>query len=267
MKPKEVIESEVLAAYLEHGLPTAEAARVEASLRDNPTARAHLAQLERIREALTGPVAELRSVDLVSSVRRQLQRPEPRRVERRWYRLWLPAVALVSSLAIFVALRSPLRDSEFEARSVDPIGSSSRWAAVKIYRVHDGAAPELLGKHLSRGDGLLFAYTNVGRKPFDYVTICGVSATGNVHWFHPAYLLLGENPRSIAIEHGKANVMLKEVVRHNYAPGPLSIYAIFSRRPLAVLEVEAWIAQQRGLPTSPPAPEASLQRLTVDVEP
>lgn len=270
MKPRRVdaVGSEALAAYLENELSRSEVARVEASLRDDPLARARLAQLERIREALTGPVAELRSVDLVSSVRRQLQNPEPPRARRRWHRLWLPAAALFSSLAIFVALRSPFRESGFGARSAgNATRNSPRWAAVKIYRVHDGAAPEPLGKRLSRGDGLLFAYTNVGREPFDYVAIFGVGATGNVHWFHPAYRKLGENPSSIAIQHGKAGVMLKEVVRHDYAPGRLSIYAVFSRRPLAVLEVEDWVLHQSDLPSAPPVPEASLQRIAVDVEP
>jgi len=61
--------------------------------------------------------------------------------------------------------------------------------------------------------------------------------------------------------------MLPQVVRHQYAPGPLSVYALFSRRPLTVLQVEEWVEQRHGEPPAHfPFGDASLQRANVKVE-
>jgi hypothetical protein len=260
------IPTEMLAAYLEGELSGSEHARVEAQLGDDADARQRLAQLGRIRAAMRAPVAELAEIDLVGRVREGLKKPEIRAGHgSRW--VWAGGVAAAAAIALLFAWR-PLHP-EFQPRSAGiDTPDSQRWASFQVYRVRRGAESEPLGEQLSPGDGLLFAYSNAGPQPFDYVMIFAVGAHGQVHWFYPAYQQLGENPTSVPLQRGRTNVVLNEVVRHGYAPGPLSIYALFTRRPFGVLEVEAWLEQQRGAPTlRPPIEDATLRHFSVKVEP
>ena len=125
-----------------------------------------------------------------------------------------------------------------------------RWAGISAYRVAGSGAPAAARRaHVPSDDGLLFTYTNLGARPFTHLMIFAVDASGQVRWFHPAYQQAGTNPASITIE-ANANVPLAEVVRHPFAAGPATVQALFSRRPLRVDEVEAWLARrprgQRG---------------------
>ncbi|HMA91398.1 MAG TPA: hypothetical protein VKP30_01880 [Polyangiaceae bacterium] len=87
----------------------------------------------------------------------------------------------------------------------------------------------------------MFSYTNLGSSPFEYLVIFSVDAHKNVRWFYPAYEQPGTNPASIAIKHDLADVPLPDLIHQDWAPGPIAIHALFSSRPLHVLEVEAWI--------------------------
>ncbi|HET7538671.1 MAG TPA: hypothetical protein VFK05_02330 [Polyangiaceae bacterium] len=263
------IGTETLAAYLEGELTQSESARLAEDLREDPDAQRRLEQIRRISNVLSRQDKELEGLDLVFGVRQALLTP----LSSSWKQpaRWLAAggFAAAAGAALFGAIKAPAVDaSEFQARSADAhAAEATRWAGVKIYRSRGGAEPELIKGRLSPGDGLLFAYTNLGRQPFDYLMLFAVGASGQIHWFYPAYEQLGDNPKSIEIEHGMAEVMLSQVVRHRYAPGPLVIYALFSRKPLRVLEVEEWLEQQRGQPPDrPPFRDASLQRANVEVE-
>jgi len=125
--------------------------------------------------------------------------------------------------------------------------------------------PERLGARISRDDGLLFAYTNLGALPFTHLMVFAVDASGQVRWFHPAYQQAGTNPSSIAIA-ANANVPLAEVVRHPFAAGPATVQALFSRRPLHVAEVEAWLARRPLAHDALPWPDTYRQILKTSVE-
>jgi len=267
--PDPRIGTETLAAYLEGELTQSESVRLAEDLRQDPEAQRRLEQLRRISDVLRRQDSELEGLDLVYGVRQALL--EPASPAWKHPARWLAAggFAAAAGVALFAALRSPTVDaSEFQARSAGtPSADATRWAGVKIYSSHAGAEPQLLQGRLSRGDGLLFAYTNLGAQPFDYLMLFAVGASGQIHWFYPAYEQLGDNPQSIEIEHGMAEVMLPQVVRHQYTPGPLFVYALFSRKPLRVLQVEEWLEQRHGQPPDrPPFRDASLQRVSVKVE-
>jgi hypothetical protein len=66
-------------------------------------------------------------------------------------------------------------------------------------------------------------------------------ASGRVHWFYPAYTGKGTDPRSIPVGGNVSGAELFEKVRHDFAPGPLWIYGLFTRKPLRVSEVEALV--------------------------
>jgi len=258
-----------LAAYLEGELTQSECARLSEELREDADAQGRLEQTRRIFDVLRRQDSELEGLDLVVGVRQALLEP-PKSTWRRPGR-WFAACGLAAAagVALFAAFRPPTVDgSEFQARSVNPHSAeATRWAGIKIYRSRPAAEPELVPERVSRGDGLLFAYTNLGAQPFDYLMLFAVGASRQIHWFYPAYERLGENPQSIRIERGSADVMLSEVVRHQYAPGPLSVYALFSRKPLSVLEVEQWLLQQHGLaPSRTPFGDTTLQQVSVKVE-
>ena len=56
----------------------------------------------------------------------------------------------------------------------------------------------------------------------------------------------GANPPSLPVSGGVARVLLPDVVHHDLAPGPLEVRALFTRQPLTVTDVEAWVAAQGG---------------------
>jgi hypothetical protein len=264
------IGTETLAAYLEGELTHSESSRLAEDLRGDPDAQRRLEQIRRISDLLRRQDTELEGLDLVVGVRQALLEP-PRPAWTQHPARWLAAgtFAAAAGVAVFVAFRPPPLDgSEFQARSGGmPADDATRWAGVKVYRARAGAEPELLRGSLSSGDGLLFAYTNLGARPFDHLMLFAVGASGQIHWFYPAYEQLGDNPQSIAIEHDRSEVMLSQVIRHQYAPGPLLVYALFSRQPLSVLQVEEWLEQQHGQPPDrAPFRDSSLQQVKVRVE-
>jgi len=96
--------------------------------------------------------------------------------------------------------------------------------------------------------------------------IFAVDGSGQVRWFYPAYQQAGTNPASISIQ-ANANVPLAEVVRHPFAAGPAAFQALFSRRPLHVEEVEAWLARQPPANSALPWPETYRQIVMTSVDP
>jgi hypothetical protein len=71
---------------------------------------------------------------------------------------------------------------------------------------------------------------------------------------------------SIPIAGGRADVALAELIHQPLRAGQMTIFALFTREPRRVSEVERWIA--RWTPgQKPPWPAAQLQLITASVEP
>ena len=71
--------------------------------------------------------------------------------------------------------------------------------------------------------------------------IFAIDASRQVRWFYPAYQRADSDPESISIKGGKAAITLPDVIRHDFAVGPLTMYAVFTHAPLRVLDLEAMV--------------------------
>jgi hypothetical protein len=255
-----------LAAYLEGEVTPSQSAAIESRLAERPAARRRLARLREVRGALEAPIPALERIDLVPKIDRAIRTAgEPR---RRRAPFWLGFLT-ASALAGVAALVLWPRPEEFRAKSAAPgeRDRPERWAGFRAYHVGAAGAPEPLGERFSAGDRLVFSYTNLGPRPFEYLMIFAVDAGGEVRWFYPPYERRGTNPAAVAIRGGEADVALGEAVRHDFARGPLSLIALFTHRPVTVLEVEAVIGGVHGTPSRLPFADAAEQRLVTQADP
>ena len=262
------LTSELLAAYLEGEVAASERAAIEAALSDDPRARRRLEQLRHIADSLSAPLpAELESVDLAARVRAELAKPQQLPEKRRLGFLpWATCLAAAACVGLFVTfgLDRDAENPEFRAKSAGALSDAQRWAGIQVHRVVSPQKLEQLGDEMSAQDGLLFSYTNIGPTPFRHLMIFGLDASGEVRWFYPTYDQPGTNPKSIAIE-ARSHVSLGDVIGHDYAAGPLTIHALFTREPLSVSQVEGWLTgKPKGLEQSP-IDDASLQLVRVRV--
>lgn len=185
--------------------------------------------------------------------------------------VWLAGVAACLGGAwLFLVYPHPPGAEEFRAKSSGTSSNAGkRWAGIQVFKAIEHATPEPLGSELSSSDGLLFSYTNLGSRPFDYLMIFAVDSRGEVSWFYPAHEQIGENPGSISIRNERANIPLGEVIRQDFPPGLLSLYALFTREPHQVLEIEAWV-KTHGRPLADSTitgPDDTIERIDARVEP
>lgn len=274
-------DARTLAAYLEGEVTASERAAIEVELGNSAESRRTLAQMRNLTAQLAAPASTLESIDLAARVRAAVRAPialqPPKRKPTLFWALGLAAclgavlsyVNRPSTMTGAVALNAPRAEAsagEFQAKSNDaPLNADRRWAGIQVYRVAGGGVPEPLGAELSAKDGLLFSYTNLAPQPFGYLMIFAVDAKNEVRWFYPAYEAAGENPESIPIAHGRANVPLTELVQQDFAAGPLALYALFTRRPFNVSDVESWVKEHGRPAAESPLPGGSLQRIDTQV--
>lgn len=256
-----------LAAFLEDEVTASERAAIEEELENSADARHALQQMQKVRDLLAAPAPALESIDLASRVRTAVRKPGRAPLEGRGRALpvWLFGVAAcLGGALLFFRTQSPNDSREFVAKS-NGAPAAERWAGIRAYRVIDRGTPQPLGAEVSSSDGLLFSYTNLGVQPFDYLMIFALDARGEVHWFYPAYERAGQNPESIAITRGASNVPLGDLVQQDFAGGALTLYALFTRRPSTVLDVEAWLKEAKRPRGDAPMPGALLRRIDTQV--
>jgi hypothetical protein len=264
------VTTERLTAYLEGEVTPSEAAKIEAEIRESPVTERRLESLRRIRDVLCQSMPEHRDLDLVPSLRQALATPTLRvtpmksnawRVSRGWATAAAGGILVIGLSGAYRYLSTDAQErrassntapgpkaEEFRAKSGSSlVARPSRWAGVRVFHATRTRQPEPLKDTVSTEDGLLFSYTNLGNNPFDYLAIFAVDARQNVRWFYPAYDQPGTDPASISIKRGLANVPLPDLIHLDWIPGPIAIHALFSHRPLHVLEVEARI-EQAGSP-------------------
>jgi len=239
------ISSRELFLYLEGEVTKRRSAEIEQHLEACQACRERLQRRREMLESLAEPDEELEGVDLVEGVRRLVeeQGKQPAKKRRKLpavsVRIGLLLVALAGAVALWFATAEK---DEFRIKSASPaVHEQDRWVGVRAFKIGKGEKPDPLAGRVGRGDFLLFAYTNQGEKPFPCMMILAVGADRRVHWFYPAYTSEGTDPCSIPIEGNVTGAELLEKIRHDFAPGPLYIYGLFTRKPLKVSEVEALI--------------------------
>ena len=237
------LSSERLAAYADGACDAAQCAHIEAELALDGDARERLAQVQAIRAALAAPVPEVDALDLRSHIQIALQTRASSGASARapGLRTWLMAAVGLSVVGYLALGRSPDQASEFHARAGKPEQptAAERWAGVRIYRALSTAelTPLLPNAVLARDDSLLFSYTNLGPAPFKQLMIFARDTRDQVYWYYPAHNDEAIDPSSLSIE-SRAGELLPDMVAHGFRCGPLTIYALFSRSPLHVREIE-----------------------------
>jgi hypothetical protein len=155
--------------------------------------------------------------------------------------LWAGGLAAAAALVLLVAWP---RD-DFRSRGGDEVSSAAR-PALSIFRVPPGGAAERVGAVVRAGDGLAFAYRSPAPAGATHLMVFATDRTGRVYWFWPAFTDPASDPAALAIGVAETSVELPEAIRHRLPSGPLTMHALFARRPYRVSEIEAAVAA-RGL--------------------
>ena len=258
-----------------------ETVEIEAALAESARARRDVAELRAIRATLARPLPELESIDLAPRIEQAIAQlaagapavTPPRR--RRWPAALGLVAALAAAAAIVLVPRLRTRAPETSASRRRASRQGRRARARRRHGVGRGCRrfafrrarrPRRWGTRLRADDGLMFSYANLGPRPFAYLMVFAIDARGAIRWYYPAYERAGANPTSLPLRGGVARVLLPDVIRHDLAPGPLEVRALFTRQPLTVTEVEAWLAAHGGVAATPPWPGAYQQTIESDVE-
>lgn len=259
-RKRQAVNVRELTAYLEGDVTPQQIRDIEDRLASCASSRQCLEQLRRVTDAVAGTEAEEQTIDLVAGVRRAAAQPQVRSASRwpSWRRSRLPMVAGLAATAAALLFLLPIREEATHSDTTDelpvqgalgpglrvkasgPTGDD-RWIDLQVYRTNGKDSPQRVAREVRRDDALLFAYTNLGPRPYDHLMVFAIAGKGKVHWFYPGYERRGGDPQSIAIEQEQAGAELPDVVKHDLAPGLLTLYAVFSREPLSVLRVEALI--------------------------
>lgn len=250
---------------LEGDLSDAERAVFESDLARSEQLRAEFDQLRQIASDLAASDARLRGADVLSGIHARLDENVVRPRPGRWLQA-VPWVAIGAAAAVgalfFVPSLKSARD-EFQSKGGAPGHEASRWAGIEAFRVEGLRVAGRVEKAMKQSDGLAFAYRNTGEHPFRRLMIFATDAKNRVYWFYPSWVEAADDPMAIEIGSSMAPVKLRDVVRHDFEPGPLTIHALFTNEALRVKYVEAALKQPGGLV----GPGMIEQRLTVMVEP
>ena len=245
---------------------------------------------QHIMESLGDHDPELDDIDLVPGIWQAIeegkpmneQKPEQANVIRPdpkvWMRRWTLAAGVIAAMWLAVVYlpkaQFALDDPEFQTRSSGTPGTTATaLVGISAYQLTPDGRPVYLGKTISASSGLLFSYANRSKTPYSHLMIFAVDAKGESHWYYPAYLNENTNPTSIPITASETGVELREVIQHNLASGPLTLYGLFSNTPIDVKTIEAHVTVnvqgatwKPGTTLALPLDDISLQVVTTTVE-
>jgi hypothetical protein len=174
---------------------------------------------------------------------RRMQRgvfgPAPRR--RRWVAGAAASVALACAALVIVVRAAD--DRAFRARG-DLASNGEAAAHLLVYRVTPNGEALRAGSTIGAGDALAFAYVNP--RGARHLMVFAVDGAGRVHWYWPAWRRADEAPVAVPIRTGTTPIELGEAVRHPLAPGPITIYAVFSSEQHRVRDWDAVAARAPG---------------------
>jgi hypothetical protein len=151
-------------------------------------------------------------------------------------------VALVAAAALVLMVALPR--NQFSPRGGE-VESQVPHATLSIVRLLPGGTPERVGSVVHAGDSLAFTYLNPPAVAATHLMVFALTDAGQVFWFWPAWRDPTSDPAALPIASGEAAQELAEAVRHPLGPGPLTVHALFARRPYHVHEIEAAVAAHR----------------------
>ena len=170
---------------------------------------------------------------------------EPASRSRIWSGVFILAAGAAMAGALLLVLRpEPRAADEFAMR-----GGSDSVPSLAIYRVQSAqddagvaTARARASGHVLPGEGLAFSYVVPSESDYSRLMIFAVDAAGAVFWFWPAWQDGRQDPEGLSVARGGV-VELGEAVFHDYAPGPLHVYGLFSQQPYSVKAVEAVLGE------------------------
>ncbi len=113
---------------------------------------------------------------------------------------------------------------------------------------------------------LQISFTNLGPQPYAFLMVFTIDASREVRWLYPAYEQAGTDPPAIPIAAGVADIVLPDLVEHDFARGRLVVCGLFLRRALRVGAIETALG---GLPPGPgerlPVPDSGQHCFDVEV--
>ena len=161
----------------------------------------------------------------------------------------LVLIAIFSFISIWQATRAERPDSsaEFIARS-GSTSSLDSWVSVTLFRATQaGYVPA--ANELAAGDGIAFSYVMRPESGYGYLMILALDQAGQIYWYYPAFERTQNSHQSISVRSTQSAQSLPHEVKHDLRPGALRFFAIFSKEPLQVGDVERKVladAEQAG---------------------
>jgi hypothetical protein len=242
--------------YLEGELGRSERGAVERELAESAAARRRLDGLAATLKQL-GQSDDMSGTDLAPAILEAIERSREERADRRApgarrrraLAIAGSGLAAAAGLVIWLVTTGEPGVPErvrvkAEASRGDPL---DEWVGVEVYTVVGDQAPRPLAARLEAGADLLLAYRNQAPEAFDHLAAFAVDGSGEVYWLYPAYQEAGTDP--VSIEIGRTDRIAAELpdrIEHALPPGPLAIYAVFTRAPLPVSRIEAIVRGWRA---------------------
>lgn len=225
-------------------LTTTRASEIRRISADDPELAQEIADQEDLVRALAATPPSFEDIDLVAGVRLRLEAPPPMRPRLGVGVARFAAAALACSAALIAAVWNSaptIEPPEFAAKGTE-VDDPSRWAGVELYRAKDA---ERVGQIIGAREAILVAYRNAGPRPYGFLMVFLVDASGHCYWLYPAYVEADSDPSSVPIETSAKLVELPDAVTHPLPPGRVAVYALFSRAPLSVRTVEVAVSRTR----------------------
>ncbi len=260
-------EAELL-SFVDSDLSPERLARVEKHLEECSTCAKQERALRRLIDDIKAPPtpAHFDASHHVSDVMRRLNEPpqEPQRL-----RPWMGALAAAAAVLLVVALNLRGEPSaHFAARGGAFESSLARDVGVEIFtRDHTLRAIEV-DDRVHPGSTLTAALRNLGRDNA-YLLLFAVDSRKVVHWIAPEYTTEGTDPEASPIEPSDTPRFLPSAVLFDdLARGKLRVFAVITRRPTRVSEIEKLPpAELEKAPLTKRFPNAEVREFVLDVEP
>ena len=187
---------------------------------------------------LTDTWARIASAD--SPMRPILTPPENGMVKWRRYLPVAAAALILVGVMLFCAIPSISQKSPGYSASRGTEPHADRWVSVALFqRTFETTRYTRIVDRLVTGRPIAVAYEDRSSEPFPYLMVFGVDDTGRIYWLFPEYADVNENPLSIDARHDGGYISLPEEVTHDFHPGRVRFYGLFTRSPLDVRRIEA----------------------------
>jgi hypothetical protein len=262
------LSSEQLVRYVQGEMTRSESEEAERLIADSRRAQERVAELRAMMDELRRPPPWAASVDLVPAIRARAVRDEAARSGRAGRRWWaaggVTALAAAAAIALTVrpdadvgggdgavassaASQAPAMHGGLRPKGGAP-ADPDRWVGIQLARAAgDDFEAVMAGAPLEPG-GLRVSYTNLGPQPYAFLMVFAVDASREVRWLYPAYERAGTDPAAIPIAGGVADIVLPDLIEHDFARGRLVVCGLFLRRALRVGAIEAALGGRQPRP-------------------